>query len=89
MWLDRFPAAIRVQAAAGPDANIPHFVVGETRTVRAWDVTVQVGAFIAIVIAPLIMITGAWQAPAAVGLCGMVFMAVRRSHLRYQRIRLS
>ncbi|MEH0407431.1 hypothetical protein ACFY7V_33690 [[Kitasatospora] papulosa] len=90
MYLDRFTAAARAyQLAAGHDANIPRFTAGETRTAVAWDVTVQLGAFLAVPVLAVILITESWEQPAAAALVGALFMGMRRSYLRYQRISLT
>nr|WP_037831803.1 hypothetical protein [Streptomyces sp. NRRL S-325] len=90
MSLDRFIATTRIpQRAAGHDANIPRFTAGETLTAVAWDVTVQMGAFLAVPVLAIILITESWQEPAPAALVGALFMGVRRSCLRYQRLFLS
>ncbi|MFJ1550557.1 hypothetical protein [Streptomyces sp. NPDC088246] len=90
MHLDRFIAAARIfQLAAGPDANIPRFTAGETITAVAWDVTAQLGAFLAVPVVAVVLITESWQDPAAAALIGALFMGARRSCLRYQRLSLT
>ncbi|MEV8628570.1 hypothetical protein [Streptomyces sp. NPDC051079] len=85
--LDRIIAAGRFRAVALHDANIPSFSVGETRSVSAWDVTLQAGLFVSLVILPLILITGVWEAPASAAIVWLALRAARRSSLRYQRLR--
>ncbi|WP_406387287.1 hypothetical protein [Streptomyces sp. NBC_00887] len=90
MYLDRFIAAVRdYQLAAGHDANIPRFTAGETLTGVAWDVTVQLGAFLAVPVLAVILITESWEQPAAAALVGALFMGTRHSYLRYQRVSLT
>ncbi|MGC4815845.1 hypothetical protein ACLQ29_35595, partial [Micromonospora sp. DT228] len=52
-----------LQLGTGYDANIPSSLRGQTRIVSAWAGTLQISAFIAMVILPIILVTEAWQAP--------------------------
>ncbi|MDK9497048.1 hypothetical protein QEZ40_001696 [Streptomyces katrae] len=85
--LDRISAAGRLRPAAGHDANIPPRIAGETQYVSAWDVTLQAGVFVSLVVLPLLLITKAWEAPASAGIMWIAFRAVRHSGFRYQRLR--
>lgn len=87
--LNRIIAAGRLRPAALHDANIPALVVGETRSVSVCDVTLQAGLFVSLVLLPLILIIGAWEAPAGAAVMWLAFRAVRRSSFRYQRLRRS
>jgi hypothetical protein len=90
MYLNRFITAARAcQLAAVHDANIPRFPAGETLTAVAWDVTVQLGAFLAVPVVGIILITESWEQPAAAALAGALLMGMRRSGIRYQRLSLS
>ncbi|MFB7919506.1 hypothetical protein [Streptomyces sp. NPDC056061] len=86
---DRISAAGRFRPATGYDANIPARGAGETHYVSAWDVTFQAALFVSLVILPLMLITGAWEAPASAGIVWIAVRAVRRSSFRYQRLRHS
>lgn len=87
--LDRIIAAGRLRPAAHHDANIPPRVAGETQYVSAWDVTLHAGLFVSLVILPLILITGAWEAPVSAAIVWIAIRAARRSFVRYQRLRHS
>ncbi|WP_424862816.1 hypothetical protein [Streptomyces sp. MMS24-I29] len=89
MVLNHIIAAGRLCLAVRHDANIPPRVVGETQCVSAWDVTFQAGLFVALVILPLILITGAWEAPTSTAIVWFAIRAARRSSFRYQRLRRS
>ncbi|MEU9992916.1 hypothetical protein AB0E10_40300 [Streptomyces sp. NPDC048045] len=54
----------------------------------AWTVTVQAGAFLAVLVLPVILIRGWWQAPATTALVAGLMVAMRQSQCHYQRLRL-
>ncbi|MEU3322052.1 hypothetical protein [Streptomyces sp. NPDC006785] len=87
--LDRIIAAGRFRPAVATDANIPGRFTGETRSVSAWDVTFKAGLFVILVILPLLLITGTWEAPASVGLVWLALLGARGSFIRFQRLRHS
>ncbi|MFD0072144.1 hypothetical protein ACFVIY_06855 [Streptomyces sp. NPDC127166] len=53
----------------------------------AWDVTFKAGLFVILVILPLLLITGTWEAPASVALVWLAIRGARGSFVRYQRLR--
>ena len=73
----------------GYDANIPHGADVQTRLLSAWAGTLQLSAFLALLVLPLILITGAWQAPYTAVVLAAVCAAARRSHIRHLRVRIS
>ena len=77
------------QPETGYDANIPHGQRGETRGVRAWAVTLQLSAFLAVIVLPIILVTGTRQAPGAVAVVALAYAAARRSYLHYLHVRVS
>ncbi|MGW4049528.1 hypothetical protein ACWENA_01745 [Streptomyces sp. NPDC004779] len=85
--LDRIIAAGLIRPAAGTDANSPVRFTGEPRSVSAWDVTFKAGLFVIIVILPLLLITGKWEAPTSVALVWLALLGARGSFVRYQRLR--
>ncbi|MFM9700161.1 hypothetical protein [Streptomyces europaeiscabiei] len=87
--LDRFSIAALFQVATRDDASIPRLPRNETRVASAWTVTVQASVFLAVVVAGVILIRGWWTAPASAAVVAGLVMAVRQSHCRYQRLRLS
>ncbi|ELP66150.1 hypothetical protein ACOT81_39690 [Streptomyces sp. WI04-05B] len=86
--IDLYRATDWLKSAAGYDANIPRSLRGETRTLVAWAVTVQLSFFLLLVVLPLILVTEAWQAPAGVAAASLSWAASRHSSLRYLRVRL-
>ncbi|MEU0248280.1 hypothetical protein ABZ192_28925 [Streptomyces sp. NPDC006235] len=86
---DPLPASNWHQLGTGYDANIPHGLSGQTRIVSAWAGTLQLSAFIALVILPIILVTEAWQAPTGAAATALACAGARRSFLRYLRIRVS
>ncbi|MFF2718958.1 hypothetical protein [Streptomyces sp. NPDC058011] len=87
--LDRIIPAGRLRPAARYEANIPPRIAGETQYVSAWDVTLEAGLFVSLVILPLVLITGVWEAPASAAIVWFAIRAVRRPFVRYQRLRYS
>jgi hypothetical protein len=77
------------QLGTGYDANIPRSPRGQTRIVSAWAGTLQLSAFIALVVLPIILVTEAWQARAGAAATALACATARRSFLRYLRIRVS
>jgi hypothetical protein len=73
----------------GYDANIPRGLRGQTRVVSAWAGTLQLSAFLALVVLPVVLVTEAWQVPAAAAAMAVACATARRSFLRYLRIRVS
>ncbi|MET7944156.1 hypothetical protein [Streptomyces sp. NPDC005302] len=73
----------------GYDANIPHGLDAQTRRLSAWAGTLQLSAFLALLVLPLILITGTRHAPETAGVLALLWTAVRRSHLHYLRVRVS
>ncbi|MFH9009003.1 hypothetical protein ACH4E5_37925 [Streptomyces afghaniensis] len=55
----------------------------------AWTGTLQLSAFIALAVLPIILVTEAWQAPTGAAATALACAAARRSSLRYLRIRVS
>ena len=83
-----FVAAV-TRAATCDDASIPRRSRPETSVMSAWTVTVQASAFLAAAVLPVILIRG-WEASAAAtALLAGTPALLRRSHLRYQRLRLA
>ncbi|MFB8183397.1 hypothetical protein ACFC8N_47035 [Streptomyces sp. NPDC055966] len=87
--LDPFSAAALFRAATCDDASIPRLRRTETRITSAWTVTVQAGAFLAVLVVPTILIHGWWEAPATTALVAGLMVAMRQSRFHYQRFRLS
>ncbi|MEU2075534.1 hypothetical protein [Streptomyces sp. NPDC013489] len=85
--LDRLIAAGLIRPAVGTDANIPARFTGGSRSVNASDVTFKAGLFVILVILPLLLITGTWEAPASVALVWLALLGARGSVIRYQRVR--
>ncbi|GAA4027036.1 hypothetical protein [Streptomyces plumbiresistens] len=77
------------QLETGYDANIPRGLRGQTRVVSAWAGTLQLSAFLALVVLPIVLVTDAWQAPTGAAVMALVCAAARHSFLRYLRIRVS
>ncbi|WNO70155.1 hypothetical protein [Streptomyces sp. AM8-1-1] len=74
---------------ASYDANIPHVLDAQTRLVSAWAGTVQLSAFLALLVLPIVLITGDWQTPDGAVVLALACAAARRSHLRYLRLQVS
>ncbi|WP_306316861.1 MULTISPECIES: hypothetical protein [unclassified Streptomyces] len=55
----------------------------------AWAGTLQLSVFVALVVLPLVLITGAWQAPVGVCALASAFALTRHSFVRYLRIHKS
>ncbi|MEU6497786.1 hypothetical protein [Streptomyces sp. NPDC046984] len=87
--IDLLPASWLLKPETGYDANIPRTLRGQTRVVSAWAGTMQLSAFLMLVVLPLILITEAWQAPTVATLVALTCATARHSYLRYQRIRVS
>ncbi|MFG2305291.1 hypothetical protein [Actinacidiphila glaucinigra] len=86
--LDPYFAAEVSPAATRNDASIPRRSRTETRIASAWTVTVQVSAFLALLVLPVILIRGWWAAPATTALVAGLTVATRQSRCHYQRLRL-
>ncbi|MEV6886055.1 hypothetical protein [Streptomyces sp. NPDC051135] len=54
----------------------------------AWTVTVQASAFLAVAVLPVLLIRVEWMGSATTALVAGLSVMMRRSQLRYQRIRL-
>ncbi|MEU8542966.1 hypothetical protein AB0C52_23770 [Streptomyces sp. NPDC048717] len=87
--LNQIMAAVRSRSAAPDDANIPPLPVRETRSASDWDVTLQAPLFVSLVILPLILITGSWEAPTSAAIMGIAVRAARGSSFRFRRLRWS
>ncbi|MGQ4374811.1 hypothetical protein ACN6K9_001682 [Streptomyces sp. SAS_267] len=74
---------------SGYDANIPHGQDAQTRRVSAWAGTLQLSAFLALLVLPIILITGTSPALEGPALLGLVCAAARHSQLRYLRVHVS
>ncbi|WSQ15125.1 hypothetical protein OG604_49635 [Streptomyces sp. NBC_01231] len=55
----------------------------------AWAGTLQLSAFLALVVLPIVLVTEVWQAPTGAAAMALACAAARRSFLRYLRIRVS
>jgi hypothetical protein len=86
--IDLFRAVGWLQSAASHDANIPRGRGAETRTLVAWAVTAQLSAFLSLVVLPLVLVTGSWQAPASAAAVAASWMATRHSRFNYLRVRI-
>ncbi|TXS54858.1 hypothetical protein EAO69_43210 [Streptomyces sp. me109] len=74
---------------SGYDANIPHGLNAQTRLVSAWAGTLQLSAFLALLVLPLILIADVRQTPEEAMILALICAAARRSHLRYLRVQVS
>ncbi|MFI7337220.1 hypothetical protein ACIBUY_04685 [Streptomyces sp. NPDC050085] len=86
---DQLSAGGRLRRSAGYEATLPQLRRRETRVLSAWTGTLQLSAFVALLVLPIVLITGAWQAPAVAGGLAWAYAATRRSSVRYLRIRAS
>lgn len=86
--LDPLSVAALNWAATRDDASIPRLPRAETRITSAWTVTVQASVFLAVLVLPIILIRGWWDAPATAALVAGLMVAMRRSGCHYQRLRL-
>ncbi|MDH2394129.1 hypothetical protein QCN29_36470 [Streptomyces sp. HNM0663] len=73
--------------SAGHDRNIPQFTAGETHRVSAWAVTLEMSAFVALVVGPLVLISDAWEAPTAAVAMVAALGAARRSRFVFRTLR--
>ncbi|MER7179496.1 hypothetical protein ABT404_08425 [Streptomyces hyaluromycini] len=88
--IDRFSVSgFRRKPGTGHDANIPQVPRGETRRLSAWAGTVQLSAFLALLVLPVILVTDGWQTLHGAVLLAMASGAARHSGLRYLRLRAS
>lgn len=88
--IDPLPASgWHQQLESGYDANIPRVLCGQTRVVSAWAGTLQLSAFLALVVLPLVLVTEVWQAPTVAAVMALACAAARRSYLHYLRVRVS
>jgi hypothetical protein len=86
---DRFSAADSFVSAAGHDGNIPQLAPIETRALSAWAVTLDASAFLALLVAPLVVTTDMWREPAGVVVLVTALAVTRRSQVTHQRVRMS
>ncbi|MFD5752477.1 hypothetical protein [Streptomyces sp. NPDC127033] len=79
--LDRLRAEGFSAPAAGHDANIPQFRRGKTCLSISWVVTLEWSAFIALLVGPMILVSGVWQAPAGAAATVGALLTAHRSHI--------
>ncbi len=87
--LDPFSAVRRIRRPVGYEATLPRLHGRETQELSAWAGTLQLSVFVALVVLPLVLITGAWQAPVGVCALASAFALTRHSFVRYLRIHKS
>ncbi|MGW0316049.1 hypothetical protein [Streptomyces flavidovirens] len=85
---DRFSAARTFVSAAGHDGNIPQLAPSETQALNAWAVTLDASAFLALLVAPLVVISGMWQDPDGAVVLLTALGVTRRSQITHKRVRL-
>lgn len=75
--------------SGGLDLNMPRFLVGETRRVVDNAVNVELGAFLALLVVPLILIYGTQVDPSLLALTGPLVWVASRSGWQYRRFSIS
>ncbi|MFI0235394.1 hypothetical protein [Streptomyces sp. NPDC016845] len=86
---DPLSAVGRYRPPTGYEATLPQLRRSETHVLSAWGGTLQLSAFLALVVLPILLISGTWQAPACFGAIASVYALTRHSSVRYLRIRRS
>ncbi|MFJ9179178.1 hypothetical protein [Streptomyces sp. NPDC102360] len=83
---DHLPTVGRYRRPVDDEATLPRLRRRETRVLSAWTGTLQLSAFLALVVLPIVLLTDAWQAPTGVGALALTHALTRRSFIRYLRI---